>query len=476
MARLTPPRTIDHVDDPASAIREGWPPPRAVHDRRVPLVHLLVRFVTCPVPEYRTRCSIASMSMQSAPANFREATREPLPASSPTHALDARPDAFHITRREVALVIAFWTLFALVTFANRALDPRRPSLEATIWIGSISISLVQAMSWAAFTFPLFLLVARFVGTRERRVLRAVMILTAMVVAAVLVGAMVDVVRDSVLPIPSRGSGRVPRAQRWWSFSVGGFQFINDIVIAMGVVAAGFARAYSLSSQARMQQAALLQAQLAEAKLEALRRQLDPHFLFNTLHAVSSLVERDPRGVRRMISRLSELLRYSIDGANVAEVTLRQELELLQRYVEIMQIRFQGRLVVATHADPEFLDALVPNMILQPLVENAVKHGVESMTTVGQIDIEVERRDDELILRVRDNGTGLTDANTSTTPTRGAGVGIRNIVARLEQLYGAEHAFELRADDTVGTVAEVRLPFHTASDLRTTGLSTSDRNG
>lgn len=393
------------------------------------------------------------------------------------HANDARPDAFHVTRREVALVVAFWTLFALVTFANRALDPRRPSLEVTIWIGTISISLVQAMLWAAFTFPLFLLVARFTGTRERRVVRALMILAAMVLAAVLVSALVDVVRDSVLPLPSRGSGRVPRSQRWWSFSVGGFQFINDIVIAMGVVAAGFARAFSLSNQARLQQATRLQAQLAEAKLEALRRQLDPHFLFNTLHAVSSLVERDPRGVRRMISRLSDLLRHSIEGASESEVTLRQELELLQRYIEIMQIRFQGRLEVATHVDPDILDALVPNMILQPLVENAVKHGIEAMTAPGQIDIEVQRVDGELILRVRDNGSGLAAPTVSGTPSpRGGGVGIRNIVARLEQLYGTEQAFVLRSDDAVGTIAEVRLPFHMASDLRTTGVSASDTNG
>lgn len=432
------------------------------------MVHPLVLLVTRPVPGGSGRRRFAFMYSASTDG----------PPALPVHdaSSGARDGVFHVSRREVATVVAFWLLFALVTFANRALDPRRPSLEESVWIGILSISLVQALMWAVFTFPLFRLVARYTSGREQRVLRAVLIAVAMIVAAVIVSTIVDIVRDAALPLPDRGggAGRLPRAQRWWSLNVGGFQFINDIVIAMGVVAAGFARAYSLSTRARDQQAARLQAQLAEAKLEALRRQLDPHFLFNTLHAVSSLVERDPRGVRRMISRLSELLRHSIDGASESEITLRQELELLQRYVEIMQIRFQGRMTVEIHADPEILDALVPNMILQPLVENAVKHGIEAMTTPGRIDIHAERHDGALMLRVRDNGIGLTPSTATAPPVAGSGVGIRNIVARLEQLYGGEQAFDLRSDRDAGTVAEVRLPFHTASDLRTTGLGAGER--
>ncbi len=144
---------------------------------------------------------------------------------------------------------------------------------------------------------------------------------------------------------------------------------------------GLARAYSLRLGARREQATQLQAQLAEARLEALRSQLDPHFLFNTLNAVSSLVERDPRGVRRMITRLSELLRYSMEDAREPEITLRRELDLLDRYLDIMQVRFPG-LNVLRLLDDHALDVIVPSMILQPLVENAIRHGVEKMPSRG----------------------------------------------------------------------------------------------
>ena len=216
----------------------------------------------------------------------------------------------------------------------------------------------------------------------------------------------------------------------------------------------------------------LQAQLAEARLDALRRQLDPHFLFNTLHAVSSLVERDPRGVRRMITRLSELLRHSIEVSGEPEVPLRQELELLGRYLDIMPVRFQGRLEVETRVDDRALDALVPNLILQPLVENAIKHGVEQLTGPGRICIEAEHADGQVVLRVRDNGPGVDGGVPAGAPlaTRPGRVGLRNTVARLEQLYGTEQRFTLRLAEDGGAVAEVRLPYHTRTDLRVAELS------
>jgi LytS/YehU family sensor histidine kinase len=240
--------------------------------------------------------------------------------------------------------------------------------------------------------------------------------------------------------------------------------LNALVLYLGVVAAGLARAYSRRYQVRREQAARrearLEAQLAEARLDALRRQLDPHFLFNTLNTVSALVERDPRGVRRMISRLSELLRHSFEGAGEAEVTLRAELALLSRYVEIMQVRFQGRLDVETRAPGELLDALVPSMVLQPLVENAIKHGVERSTGPARIEIEAHREGSALVLRVSDDGPGIGERDAAGSPQ---GVGLPNTIARLEQLYGAAQRFTLASAATGGTVAEVRLPYHVNRD-------------
>src|SRR5690606_13258006 len=174
-------------------------------------------------------------------------------------------------------------------------------------------------------------------------------------------------------------------------SVTRLSFLRDLIIYLAVLAAGIAREYFLRYQARQAEtvrlqahAAQLQAQLARARLEALRMQINPHFLFNTLHAVSSLVERDPRGVRRMIAHLSELLRSTLDGPGEQEVTLEKELGFLQRYMEIMRVRFQGRLEVEVDAGAEVLRALVPNLILQPVVENAIKHGTSRVLSTGRI--------------------------------------------------------------------------------------------
>jgi LytS/YehU family sensor histidine kinase len=244
--------------------------------------------------------------------------------------------------------------------------------------------------------------------------------------------------------------------------------LNDFIIYLGVVAAGLARAFSLRYRAQreesMRVAAQLRAQLAEARLDALRMQLDPHFLFNTLHAISSLVERDPRGVRRMISRLSELLRHTIEGPNEQETTLREELDLLRRYLEIMEVRFQGRLEISTDVQERALDALLPNLILQPIVENAIKHGVNKIEGTGRIALRGRIDGGELVLSVENNAP-LTEAGPGT------GVGLSNTRARLAHLYGDEQRFELRGVDgvTPTTIAEIRLPYHTRADLRTAAV-------
>ncbi len=408
----------------------------------------------------------------------------PANVARPSATIEFDDDSTSMSRREVAFVGAFWMLFGLVTFANRVLDPRRPGVDQDIWLAMMAISAAQAAMWALATVPLFLLAARAAQGREPLVVRALLLLLAAMVAAWTVSAIADAVRDGVFPSSRRfgagrggfgrgnggatgsaGFGRVgfvlTRERPWWMFGFGGFQFLNDIIIAMGVLAGGFARAYSRSARAREAQASRLNAQLAEAKLDALRRQLDPHFLFNTLHAVSSLVERDPRGVRRMIARLSDLLRHSIDGSSDAEVSVRQEIELLTRYIDIMQVRFQGTLAVETHVGDDVADAMVPNLILQPLVENAIKHGVEQVGGAGRIEISVGREAGELVLTIRDNGPGPQP--TQDTPdgrsSAGTGIGMRNTRARLEQLYGGSQSLTILPGKSGGTVVEVRLPFH-----------------
>jgi two-component system, LytTR family, sensor kinase len=234
-----------------------------------------------------------------------------------------------------------------------------------------------------------------------------------------------------------------------------------------VLAGGVARDYFLRYQSRREQtillqaqAAQLQAQLADARLAALRTQLNPHFLFNTLHAVSALVERDPRGVRRMIARLSELLRTTLDGADEQVVPLGQELTFTHRYLEIMQIRFQGRLTIQSQIEPSALDALVPNLILQPLVENAIKHGVSKIDEEGRIEIHARREGERLALCVRDNGPRVTEHGLRA----GEGVGLRNTRERLEQLYGSDQSLTLRGAEDGGVLAEVNIPFRKRNEI------------
>ena len=355
---------------------------------------------------------------------------------------------FPLTRRDISFIVGFWLIYALVSMANHAFDPgppgQRPDGTPATWI---IIALAESAVWALLTPLIVSLAGRARSERTSRATSFVLVALLGVVIALGVSVLGHELRDLLLtrPNPPAGSTRGRGPPLW-------FGFLNALVIYLGVLAAGLARAYSLRLGARREQATQLQAQLAEARLEALRSQLDPHFLFNTLNAVSSLVERDPRGVRRMITRLSELLRYSMEDAREPEITLRRELDLLDRYLDIMQVRFPG-LNVLRLLDDEALDVMVPSMILQPLVENAIRHGVEKMSDPGRIEIEALVQGETLVLRVRDNGPG----DDETADASGGGVGLRNTRARLEQLYGADARFSLTRDKEELTVAEVRLP-------------------
>ncbi|MEP7064450.1 MAG: histidine kinase [Gemmatimonadota bacterium] len=384
-------------------------------------------------------------------------------ARGSTHRSVAPAEHFPLTRRDISFIVGFWLIYALLSIANRAFDSgpqvRGPDVALTMWI---IIAVSEAALWALLTPLIVSLAGRARSERMSRGASFLLLLLLGVLVALGVSVFGHELRGLLLDGPNSRGGRGHGPPLW-------FGFLDALIIYLGVLAAGLARAYSLRLGARREQATQLQAQLAEARLEALRSQLDPHFLFNTLNAVSSLVERDPRGVRRMITRLSELLRYSMEGAREPEITLRRELDLLDRYLDIMQVRFPG-LNVLRLLDDSALDIMVPSMILQPLVENAIRHGVEKMTEAGRIEIEAILEDDTLVLRVRDDGPG-----ESAPDGESGGVGLRNTRARLEQLYGAAGHFSLSRSSEDLTVAEVRLPAtRDRAELRVEGSeSTND---
>jgi LytS/YehU family sensor histidine kinase len=202
-------------------------------------------------------------------------------------------------------------------------------------------------------------------------------------------------------------------------------------------------------------AARLEASLVEARLSALRGQLQPHFLFNTLNAIAVLTGEDPARAHRMLLRLGDLLRLSIDDNGRHEVSLSQELATLACYLDIQQVRFEERLRVALEVEESVREAAVPAFLLQPLVENAVRHGVDPNVAGGEITVRARSQGDRLTIEVQDNGRGLRpDAHPAP-----AGVGLGNTRARLAQLYGDRAGLSLEPTPTGGARVTVTIPLH-----------------
>jgi LytS/YehU family sensor histidine kinase len=202
-------------------------------------------------------------------------------------------------------------------------------------------------------------------------------------------------------------------------------------------------------------ASRLEAQLARAQLAALRMQLHPHFLFNTLQAISVLTVENPRSAQHMLTLLGDLLRAVLEGGDQQEVPLADEVHFVRRYLEIEQVRFGDRLDVRFDIPPDAGELLVPGFILQPLVENAIRHGVAPRAAAGRIEIEARAQGGTLELAVRDNGAGVA-------PGAEDGVGLSTTRARLEKLYGTAQRFVLRPRDGGGTEAMIAMPSRVAS--------------
>src|SRR5260370_14680301 len=194
--------------------------------------------------------------------------------------------------------------------------------------------------------------------------------------------------------------------------------------------------------------------LTESRLNTLRSQLHPHFLFNTLNAISAHVERNPRVARRMLEQLGDLLRLSLERAEQQEIPLEQELAFLDRYLALQKVRFEDRLDVEVDVEPATLHCLVPTFLLQPLVENAIKHGIAPRSSRGLVRLSAWRENEDLRLRVTDDGPGLPDGWRLDTHQ---GVGLSNTMGRLEQLYGGSgHAFKIGDGLEAGVSVDVRL--------------------
>ena len=255
-------------------------------------------------------------------------------------------------------------------------------------------------------------------------------------------------------------------QRWWGLSPVWWDSVYEaffrtidfhVPIYWALLGLQHAVDYHREVRARDVAAAQLETRLVEAQLQALHRQVHPHFLFNTLHAISALVHRDPDRADAMIERLSDMLRVTLSTVGVQEVTVRQELDFLRAYLDIEQVNFGARLRVTLNVEAEVLDALVPNLVLQPLAENALRHGLAPLPGGGALEVTARRDADALVLCVSDDGRGFRGGEGEA----GHGVGLSNTRARLDALHrgAASLAAEPRAGG--GVQVTLRLPYRQA---------------
>jgi signal transduction histidine kinase len=228
----------------------------------------------------------------------------------------------------------------------------------------------------------------------------------------------------------------------------------ELIAGAAVVGITHAFFYYRESQARALRSAQLETQLVAAQLQTLQSQLHPHFLFNTLHAISALMHQDVAAADRMLVRLSELLRLTLDTLTRPEVRLSEELEFIEKYLQIEQVRLGDRLKTTYDIDPDTLDAWVPALLLQPLVENAIKHGIAPLAQPGRIVITARRDSDLLIMTVDDSGPGPSERALAALST---GIGVSNTRARLQHQFGARFRFEFRRRED-GFRVLVAIPF------------------
>jgi signal transduction histidine kinase len=249
-------------------------------------------------------------------------------------------------------------------------------------------------------------------------------------------------------------------QTWWGVTTSWAPNVRDaffrtldfeLPVYWALIGVQHARDYYRQMRARDLAAAQLETQLVASQLEALQRQVHPHFLFNTLHAIAAFVQREPEKAEAMIERLSDLLRITLHRVGDQEVTLADELEYVRAYLGIQAVHFGPRLEVTYAIEASTLDLAVPNLLLQPLVENAIRHGLEPLPGGGRLSITAARQETTLVLKVADSGSGLPQRENA------AGVGLANTRARLERLYGPAADLALSGTPGGGVTAVVVLP-------------------
>ena len=345
-------------------------------------------------------------------------------------------------------VLVAWTLWGAWSAQQSMLVAILSGQSAPARTTPLSVTIISASFWAAVT-PVIMLLTRRIRARTRLTSRRI---------ALHIGAFLGIHTLDVTVYWLTVARLTPLERPYLPMY---FSLVTFNALAYGVVAALIT---ALDGQeilrSRQTRESQLEAQLALAQFHALRAQLHPHFLFNALNAVSSLIHNDPKRADTLLSRISELLRTAIATASQAEIPLADEMEFNTRYLDVERLRYGDRLDVHIEMARETFDALVPNMLLQPLIENAVRHGVAPHAGSGRVDVKAIRQGERLCISVRDTGTGFdAEANPdSELILTHTGVGLSNTRARLRKLYGdAQELLLLNVEG--GFEVRVTVPFH-----------------
>jgi two-component system, LytTR family, sensor kinase len=369
-------------------------------------------------------------------------------AEAPTVTRDRRM-SFAVVSFGIATIVA--VLYSVERYFQQRLLGQPVSLAqivpAELVFSYIWALLAPLVMWSGRRFPVW-------GAHHARDTRTALVNWAAQVVAAVTFVLVHVALFTGASLLVSGGAAPADAGRVF-FSYLGSWFMLDALVYSALLAVYHALVYYRVSQDRALRSSQLEARLAQTQLQVLRMQLQPHFLFNTLHSISALMHRDVRRADSMIAALSDLLRMSLRSVGTQEVPLREEIEFLQRYLEIMSLRFGDRLTVSVDVDPEALDARVPTLVLQPLVENALRHGLGEGIRAGHVGVRVAKDGDTLRCEITDNGRGI--------PVDGLreGLGITNTRARLRHLYGERHVLELNGIPGAGGGVRVclTLPYH-----------------
>ncbi len=352
-----------------------------------------------------------------------------------------------------------WTLIGL--FFASPIIAHALATQAEIPWGRVLSSFLDWYIWGLL-FPLIWLVSQRFPLERSKLLSRFPIHLACGLIVSLIFVVLMLVKSSLLTGLGSGELSFDSLHGLPGYLLGGIELF--LLPYFAIVAFLHAVSYYNNSHERQLKTTRLEAQLALAHLDMLKMQLQPHFLFNTLNAISALMHRDVDAADRMITLLSDLLRFSLEKDDRHQVPLSSELEFLNRYLAIEKIRFRDRLMIDLNVDSECMTAQVPRLILQPLVENSIKHGIAMRSAAGHVGIRGRRIGDQLRIQISDDGPGLTG-----TAIR-EGIGLANTRARLEQIYSGAHRFELQNGPDGGVLVRLEIPFEETARIQAEGMA------